>query len=181
MKKTLKKWLESIKTELFNPSRTPEMKAFSVALGTFIAFSPFMGFHFIMAFTLAALYKPLDKVLLVGFTMVNNWWTMVPIYALGLWVGGLLTGISGFSVTGIQWEMFKLRNFFNGSAFSYIGHTLKPMLLPFIVGNMVTSVLAGALAYFVVLSFLKKKRRAVKLHEELEISGIENKSTESIA
>ena len=181
MKKTLKKWLESIKTELFNPSRTPEMKAFSVALGTSIAFSPFMGFHFIMAFTLAALYKPLDKVLLVGFTMVNNWWTMVPIYALGLWVGGVLTGVSGFSVTGIKWEMFSLGNFFNGSAFSYIGHTLRPMLLPFIVGNMVTSVIAAIMAYFVVLSLLKKKRRGMKIYEERNISGIENKSKESTA
>jgi uncharacterized protein len=181
MKKTLMKWLESIKSELFNPSRTPEMKAFSVALGTFIAFSPFMGFHFIMAFTLAALYKPLDKVLLVGFTMVNNWWTMVPIYAFGLWVGGVLTGVSGFSVTGIQWEMFSLGNIFNGSAFSYIGHTLRPMLLPFIVGNMVTAIFAAVLAYFVVLFLLKKKRRGMKIYEERNISGIENKSKESTA
>ncbi len=181
MKKTLKKWIESIKTELFNPARSPEMKALSVALGIFIAFSPFMGFHFIMAFTLAALYKPLDKVLLVGFTVVNNWWTMVPIYALGLWVGEVLTGVSGFSVSGIQWEMFKLRNFFNGSAYSYIGHTLKPMLLPFIVGNMVTSVIAAVLAFFVVRSLLKKKRRGVKPYEERKMSGIKNKSTESAA
>ncbi len=160
MKKTLKKWLESIKTELFNPARTPEMKALSVALGTFIAFSPFMGFHFIMAFTLAALYKPLDKVLLVGFTIVNNWWTMVPLYALGLWVGGVLTGVSGFTATAIQWDMFKLRNFFNGSAFVYIGHTLKPMLLPFIVGNMVTAVVAALLAFFIVRFLLKKRKGA---------------------
>lgn len=181
MKKTLKKWLESIKTELFNPARTPEMKAFSVALGTFIAFSPFMGFHFIMAFTLAALYKPLDKVLLVGFTMVNNWWTMVPIYAMGLWVGGQVTGISGFHVSNIQWNMFKLRHFLDGSAFSYVGHTLKPMLLPFIVGNLITAVIAAALAFFVVRFLLKKKKRPVKTNEKFEISGIKNKSKEPAA
>ncbi|MCK5878180.1 MAG: DUF2062 domain-containing protein [Holophagae bacterium] len=181
MKKTLKKWLESIKTELFNPARTPEMKAFSVALGMFIAFSPFLGFHFIMAFALAALYKSLDKVLLVGFTMVNNWWTMVPIYALGLWVGGVLTGVSGFSVTGIQWEMFKLRNFFNGSAYTYIGQNLKPILLPFMVGNMVTAIIAAVVSYFLVRFFLKKKISGVRGNEEFKFAGTDNKSTEPAA
>ncbi|NOY22835.1 MAG: DUF2062 domain-containing protein [Acidobacteria bacterium] len=181
MKKTLKKWMESIKTELFNPARTPETKALSVALGTFIAFSPFMGFHFIMAFTLAALCKPLDKVLLVGFTMVNNWWTMIPIYAMGLWVGGVLTGVSGFDVSGIQWEMFKLRNFFNGSVFTYIGHTMKPMLIPFIVGNMVTAILAAVVAFFVVRFLLKKKKRVVSGNEEFTLTGTNNKSTEPAA
>ena len=167
MKKTLKKWLESVKTELFNPSRSPEMKSLSVALGTFIAFSPFMGFHFIMAFTLVALYKPLDKILVVGFTMVNNWWTMVPIYAAGLWVGGLLTHTGGLSIEAIQWNMFTLKNFLNGQAFSYMGHTLKPMVLPFVVGNMVTAVLAAVISYYIVWIFLKKKGRRVKKYEEV--------------
>ncbi len=181
MKKTLKKWLDSIKTELFNPDRTPEMKALSVALGTFIAFSPFMGFHFIMAFTLAALYKPLDKVLLVGFTMVNNWWTMVPIYGLGLWVGEVLTGVSGFSIHEIHWEMFGFKHFLNGSAFSYIGHTLKPMLLPFVVGNMLTAVVAAVSAFLIVRFLLKKKRRGIIPNEECLVIGSEDKSSESVA
>ncbi|NOZ13619.1 MAG: DUF2062 domain-containing protein [Acidobacteria bacterium] len=181
MKKTLKKWLESIKTELFNPARTPEMKALSVALGTFIAFSPFMGFHFIMAFTLAALFKKLDKVLLVGFTIVNNWWTMVPIYAAGLWVGELFTGVSGFSVSMIHWEMFKLKNFLNGSAFAYIGHTLKPMLLPFLIGNMVTAVIAASAAFFIVRFLLKKKNRGIKQDDEHPCSGTKDKAAEPAA
>lgn len=181
MKRIMKKWLESIKTELFNPARTPEMKALSVGLGTFIAFSPFMGFHFLMAFALAALYKPLDKVLLIGFTMVNNWWTMVPIYALGLWVGGLLIGVSGFSVSGIQWEMFKLRNFFDGSAYAYIGQNLKPILLPFIVGNMVTAVIASVITFFMVRFLLKKKKRGLIENEEFTFAGTDNKSTEPAA
>ncbi len=181
MKKTLKKWLESIKIELFNPDRTPEMKAMSVALGTFIAFSPFMGFHFIMAFTFAALFKKLDKVLLVGFTIVNNWWTMVPIYAAGLWVGEVLTGVSGFSVSMIRWEIFKLHNFVNGTVFIYIGRTLKPMLLPFIVGNMVTAVIAATAAFFTVRFLLKKKRKGMKQDDKYSCLRTKNKTAKPAA
>lgn len=157
MKKTIRKWMLSIKNELRNPDRSPRMKAMSVAIGVFIAISPFMGFHFIMAFATLALYRKLDKVLVLGFTMVNNWWTMVPIYGVGLWMGGIMTGNSGLDIGAVRWEMLTLTHFIKGDGFTYVLEYLKPMILPFLVGNTVFSILAAVAAYAVVLALLKRR------------------------
>ncbi len=159
MKRTIRKWMLSIKNELMNPARSAEMKALSVAIGVFIAISPFMGFHFIMAFTTLALYRKLDKVLVVGFTMLNNWWTMVPIYGFGLWLGELITLQNGLDIHMVQWNMLTLSRFLDGKAFVYIGNYLKPMILPFLVGNLVFAVVGGGLSYLLVLYLLKRRQR----------------------
>lgn len=159
MKRTIRKWMLSIKNELMNPARSPEMKALSVAIGVFIAISPFMGFHFIMVFTMLALYRKLDKVLVVGFTMMNNWWTMVPIYGFGLWIGEVITRSDGLDIRVVQWDMLSLSRFLDGKAFVYIGQYLKPMIIPFLVGNMVFAIVGGVFSYFVVLYLLKRCQR----------------------
>ncbi len=64
-KKSLK---DFIKEDILESNGTPTSKAFSVALGTFIAFSPFWGFHTVLVISLAVFFR-LNKVL--AFTFSN--------------------------------------------------------------------------------------------------------------
>ncbi len=150
------KWIKKIKESLFNHDKSPEAKAFSVALGVFIAFSPFMGFHILMAIASCALFSKLDKPLVVGFTLTNNWWTMIPIYGTGLWIGETLLKSQHFDITTVKWEMFRLRHILNGETFSYITSYLKPMVLPFFIGSMVFAIVATIVSYYISLFILKK-------------------------
>jgi len=174
MKKTIRKWMLSIKNELQNPARTPHLKALSVGIGVFIAISPFMGFHFIMAFAILAMYRKLDRVLVLAFTMLNNWWTMVPIYGLGLWIGGALTGHTGFRADTVQWDMFRLSKFIQGDGIRYGVTVLKPMILPFMVGNMVLAVIASVGAYYFVRSLLKRRSLKVENCEGICVPSSEH-------
>jgi len=156
MKKTIAKWMDSIRTELTNPARSNHAKALSVAAGMFIAVSPFLGFHFLMAFALLAVCRSLDKVLVLAFTMANNWWTMVPIYGLGLWIGGLMTGQNGLDIGTVNWDMLTLTRFLNGDAIAYIATYLKPMVVPFVVGNLALAIITAAASYAIVLAILRR-------------------------
>jgi len=151
------KWIKKIKESLFNHDKSPEIKALSVALGVFIAFSPFMGFHILMAITSCALFSKLDKPLVVGFTLTNNWWTMVPIYGTGLWIGETLLKTPHFDITTVKWEMFRLRHILHGETFSYITSYLKPMVLPFFTGSLILAITAMIISYYISLFILKKK------------------------
>lgn len=67
--------------------RSPRKAALSFALGVFIAFSPFVGFHTAMVFLFAWLFALNAALLFAVSILLNNPWTMVPIYATGHVVG----------------------------------------------------------------------------------------------
>jgi uncharacterized protein len=67
--------------------RSPQKLAFSVSLSIFIAFSPFIGFHTIMAFFFSWIFALNVALLLTISMLINNPWTMFPIYATDHAVG----------------------------------------------------------------------------------------------
>ena len=81
--------------------RCPRRLAFSVSLAVFIAFSPFVGFHTAMVFLFSWLFALNAAVLLAISMLINNPWTMVPIYAADHVVGDhlfYLCGIDGMNL-----------------------------------------------------------------------------------
>lgn len=152
------KWIKKIRNSLFNHDQSPEMKSVSVALGVFIAFSPFMGFHILMAIACCAFFTKLDKPLVVGFTLVNNWWTLVPIYGAGLWLGELLLKTGHNDIASVRWDMFKIRYILNGETLVYITNSLKPMIIPFLVGSMLLAIVFTVASYYITLFILKKNK-----------------------
>lgn len=81
--------------------RCPRRLAFSVSLAVFIAFSPFVGFHTAMVFLFAWLFALNAAILLAISMLINNPWTMVPIYAADHIVGDhlfYLCGINGMEL-----------------------------------------------------------------------------------
>jgi len=62
----------------------PRRLAAAFALGVFIAFSPWLGLHIVSAVALAWLFR-LNKVVVLTASLLNNPWTIVPMYVFCLW------------------------------------------------------------------------------------------------
>jgi len=81
--------------------RSPRKLAFSCALGVFIAFSPFVGLHTAMVFMFSWFFALNTALLFAVSMLINNPWTMVPIYATNHVVGDqvfYLCGIDGMQL-----------------------------------------------------------------------------------
>ena len=77
----------------------PERTALAFSIGVFIAFSPFLGLHTLMATALAFLFR-FNKVAIYTGTFINNpFLTLVPIiiasYAVGAFVMGRPLALAG--------------------------------------------------------------------------------------
>ncbi len=157
-RKKFKEVLKDIKKALFNEEISPHDRAMSAAIGMFIAFSPFLGFHNLMAISLALLSKKIDKILIIGFTWVNNPWTTVPMYLAGLKLGELICcPHNPFDISSINWHIFTLSNFLNGKAWHYLVNDLKAIIFPFFIGSLILGIVAAILTYIVILIFLKRR------------------------
>src|ERR671939_1314519 len=70
----------------------PERTALAFSVGVFIAFSPFLGLHTIMATVLAFAFR-FNKIAIYTGTFINNpFLTMVPIILASYAVGALVMG-----------------------------------------------------------------------------------------
>src|SRR5919205_1896761 len=70
----------------------PERTALAFSIGVFIAFSPFLGLHTIMATAIAFLFR-FNKIAIYTGTFVNNpFFTLVPIIIASYAVGALVLG-----------------------------------------------------------------------------------------
>lgn len=136
---------------LFQVEGSPSRVAAAFAIGIFIAFFPLLGIHTGLALVLAFAFR-LNKVALLTGAWVNNPWTLAPIYTLGTLVGCALFGVSPTSLGAVDWSL-------SGRAFydSFVAG-FRPLLLPFIVGNLVTGAAAGLLT-FVLVRFVLARRR----------------------
>ena len=136
----------------------PERTALAFSVGVFIAFSPFLGLHTIMATVLAFAFR-FNKVAIYTGTFVNNpFLTLVPItlasYAVGAFLlgrplalpeGGLVLLRDPHLLTAAYWrELFA----------QFWG-----LLLPFCLGGMVLSVVCSLAAYPATLRLLRANQR----------------------
>ncbi|HEV7797074.1 MAG TPA: DUF2062 domain-containing protein, partial [Pyrinomonadaceae bacterium] len=70
----------------------PERTALAFSLGVFIAFSPFIGLHTIMATLVAFLFR-FNKIAVYSGTFVNNpFLTLVPIIVASYAIGAFILG-----------------------------------------------------------------------------------------
>src|SRR4030095_9916677 len=70
----------------------PERTALAFSIGVFIAFSPFLGFHTILATLIAFLFR-FNKVAIYSGTFINNpFLTLIPIIVASCAMGAFVTG-----------------------------------------------------------------------------------------
>jgi len=139
---------------LFQVQDSPHRVALAFAIGVFIAFSPLLGIHTGMAIVIAILFR-LPKIAILAGAWTNNPWTLAPMFMAGTGLGCAMFGVSPASLEEIDWSL-------SGRAFyEALWHGLRPLVLPFVVGNTVLGILAGGLSYVVLRSVLDRRRHAV--------------------
>jgi hypothetical protein len=136
----------------------PERTALAFSIGIFIAFSPFLGLHTIMATLIAFLFR-FNKIAIYTGTFVNNpFLTLVPIIAASYALGALLMG-RPLSLPEEGWRLLREPHLLNGDYWRQLFTHLWDIVLPFSVGGMVLSVVCSLAAYPVTLKLLRARRR----------------------
>ncbi len=137
---------------LFALEDTPERIALAFSLGVFLAFSPLLGLHTFLGLVFAFLFGLNRFALLLG-VFINNPWTLVPIYAAGTYLGGLLGGFPARpQLPHFNWHALW------GSAFWLQLAGQRSILKPLVLGSSLLSIIAATLAYLTALHFIRRRR-----------------------
>lgn len=136
---------------LIHMNDTPHRIALAFGVGVFIAFSPTIGIHTVMALGIAFAFRLSRAAILIG-AYLNNPWTLVPMYMGGTLLGCALLGVPSAGLSAIEWHL-------HGWAFyqSLLRH-LKPYLWPYVIGNTLLGVLGGAAGYLALRRILERRR-----------------------
>lgn len=137
---------------LFHVEDSPHRIALSFGLGVFIAFSPLLGLHTLMALGIAIGFRLSKAAIIVGI-YVNNPWTIAPMYMAGTVLGCYLLGVSTDDLVGLHFEGH------GWALYRTLVHQLQPYLWPFIVGNTLLGIAVGLFAYFILRRVLERRRR----------------------
>jgi len=138
--------------EMLGRHEEPEKVAASFAIGVAIAFSPFVGFHFLLAIVLALLLK-LNKLDVVLGTLVVNPLTLGPVSAAALPVGRFILRARHEAVIHMPWaELLRPK------AWAQAGPAMRTIGLQWGVGMFAFSILFGSLTYLVLVRVLRRRR-----------------------
>jgi hypothetical protein len=136
----------------------PERTALAFSVGIFIAFSPFLGLHTIVATALAFIFR-FNKVAIYAGTYINNpFLTLVPIILASYAVGALVMG----RPVALPEEGMKLLREPHLLTIAYwreLWQHARDILLPFSVGGMTLSVVCSLAAYPLTLRLLRMKKK----------------------
>jgi uncharacterized protein (DUF2062 family) len=135
---------------LLHVEDSPERVARAFGLGVFIAFSPLLGVHTGLALAVAFAFR-LNRVAILAGAWLNNPWTIAPLFTAGTLLGCVMLGVptEGFA---IDWGL-------EGQAFwDALFQTLRPYVMPYILGNTVLGVVGGVAGYYGVRAVLLRRR-----------------------
>jgi uncharacterized protein (DUF2062 family) len=136
----------------------PERTALAFSIGVFIAFSPFLGLHTIMATVLAFAFR-FNKIAIYAGTFVNNpFLTLVPIILASYATGALLLG-RPLALPPESMELLKDPHLLTGVWWGELFRSSADVLLPFAIGGMTLSVICSIIAYPLTLRFLRNRKR----------------------
>lgn len=149
----------------------PERTALAFSVGVFIAFSPFLGLHTLMATALAFLFR-FNKIAIYTGTFVNNpFLTLVPIIIISYALGALVLGQS-MALPDEGLRLLQEPHLLTGDYWRQLLRHSWDILLPFAIGGTILSVVCSLVAYPVTLKLLraraKMKERSGRLKHEAE-------------
>lgn len=136
----------------------PERTALAFSIGVFIAFSPFLGLHTIMATVLAFAFR-FNKLAIFTGTFVNNpFLTLVPILLASYGLGALLLG-KPLDLPDEGLALLKNPHLTDGAYWRSLFSHSRDILVPFALGGMVLSVICSLVAYPLTLRVLRARRQ----------------------
>lgn len=142
--------------QFIKSERCPRKLSFSVAISVFIAFSPFVGFHTLMAFAFSWFFALNVGILLALSNGINNPWTMLPIYATDHVVGDNI--LSWLGIDSMQLNPSWIVGI-NDWIFNHTGMQLK--VWSFLVGGNLLSLLLAMIIYPIVRYILAYRAHGV--------------------
>jgi uncharacterized protein (DUF2062 family) len=130
----------------------PEKLALAMSVAMYIAWSPFLGLHTIMLIVSGWLFNLNIPFLLAAGYIINNPWTMVPIYMggylFGYWV---LHGLLGVSIIGLNPVWME---WFNYKIMEYL-HIQEISFWAFMIGGNFLGVIFSIITYPIALRSFK--------------------------
>ena len=136
----------------------PERTALAFSIGVFIAFSPFLGLHTILATCIAFLFR-FNKIAIYAGTFINNPpLTLVPIIVASYAIGALVLG-RPLRIPAAGMELLKSPHLLTADYYRQLFHEGWQIVWPFTIGGMVLSVVCSLIAYPVTSSLLRAHRR----------------------
>src|SRR5215470_3054320 len=139
----------------------PERTALAFSIGVFIAFSPFLGLHTILATLIAFVFR-FNKIAIYTGTFLNNPpLTLVPIIIASYAIGALLMG-RPWKIPPEGIELIEHPHIFSADYYRQIFVQSWFLVEPFAVGGMILSVVCSLIAYPLTLRALRtyRNRRA---------------------
>ena len=143
---------------LFHVEDTPHRTALAFGVGVFIAFSPLLGIHWLLALGTAFALR-LNRVAVLLGTYVNNPWTLAPLYLAGTALGCALLGVSPEGLSTIEWHRH------GWDFYAHLMEHLKPYVWPYVVGNTLLGGAAGGATYFVLRWAIERRRAGTPVQE----------------
>ena len=135
----------------------PERTALAFSIGVFIAFSPFLGLHTIIATIVAFVFR-FNKVAIYAGTFINNpIFTLVPIIIVSYAVGAFLMG-RPMKIPEAGVELLKSPQIFSADYYKQIFIQSWSIVWPFSIGGMMLSVVCSVVAYPLTLRALRAYR-----------------------
>ena len=136
----------------------PERTALAFSIGIFIAFSPFLGLHTIMATVIAFAFR-FNKIAIYTGTFINNpILTLVPIiiisYAVGAFILGRPLAIPDEGIALLKDPHLFSRDYYR----RLFVQSWNNIVWPFTIGATALSVVCSLLAYPLTLWALRKHR-----------------------
>lgn len=156
MKNYVKKFIE----KCILAERSPKKLTLAVCMGTWIAFSPFWGIHTVLIFLTSWLFRLNFTVVFSTGYLLNNPWTMFPIFGLNYLCGHyILDTYLGLNL--IQYNP-SFMGWFNEKVGPYITkymglHDLS--FWTFIIGGVLSATIIAFLAYPLLHPFFKRAAR----------------------
>jgi len=128
---------------------TPHRTALAFGIGLWIAFSPLLGLHTVMALAIAFGFR-LSRAAMLAGAYTNNPWTIAPLYFAGTTLGCLILGVPTEGLDNIDWSARPL--------YGEVVSTFRPYLWPYVVGNTVLGALCGIAGYVLMRRLLERRR-----------------------
>ena len=136
----------------------PERTALAFSIGVFVAFSPFLGLHTILATSIAFIFR-FNKLAIYTGTFINNpFLTLVPIIVASYAIGAFLLGRPlRISPEGV--ELLKNPHLLTADYYHKLFRESWQIVWPFSIGATVLSLVCSLIAYPVTLWLLRANRR----------------------
>ena len=128
----------------------PHRTALAFGTGVFLAFSPLLGLHTVLAIVIAFAFR-LNRVAVLAGAWINAW-ALAPCYAFGTLLGAMLLGVDAGDLEAIDWSQ----------GVEALGTTLSTLFWPILLGNTLLGIAVAFPAYALCRTFLERRANRAK-------------------